>query len=283
MFGYSRDAYYKAAKREAEKGTKKEEVIKLVQRIRKKLPKIGTRKLHHLLKDELRGRSIKVGRDKIFDILRESNLLVKKKKRYVQTTNSKHWLRKYPNRAKEVKINRPEELWVSDITYVSTDDGFCYLTMITDAYSRKVMGYDVSNNLTNEGTINALNMAIKNREYRGKLLHHSDRGLQYCSKEYVELLNKNEIEISMTEKSDPYENALAERMNRTIKEEFLLVEKFKNIDIARATINESVKLYNKIRPHLSCGMLTPEEMHKKQLTSVGLRPPEVNLNNHFNN
>jgi transposase InsO family protein len=237
--------------------------MEMVKRIRKRMPRIGTRKLYHLLKGEFEAKRIKVGRDKLFEVLRKNQLLITRRKRYIQTTNSKHWLKKYPNLIKGVEIERPERLWVSDITYIRTDDGFCYLTMITDAYSRKIVGYNTSKTLGAEGTIEALKMAIKNRKSTGELIHHSDRGLQYCSKEYVELLEKHQIRISMTEGSDPYENALAERMNRTIKEEFLVVEKFRDYQILRKTIAESILIYNMERPHLSCGMLYPAEVHEK--------------------
>lgn len=240
------------------------------------MPRIGTRKLHYILTEELKQEKIKLGRDKMFEILGKNGLLIKKRKRYVQTTNSKHWLKKYPNLIKGLEIERPEKLWVSDITYIRTEEGFCYLTMITDAYSRKIVGYNTSKSLGNEGVIQALQMAIKNRKTREELIHHSDRGLQYCSKEYVELLEASKIKISMTEQSDPYENALAERMNRTIKEEFLMIDKFRDYQLLKRTVAESVDIYNTERPHLSCAMQYPADVHKQKLTPVGLRSPGVN-------
>ncbi len=240
------------------------------------MPRIGTRKLHYILTEELKQEGIKLGRDKMFKILGKNGMLIKKRRRYVQTTNSKHWLKKYPNLIKGVEIERPEKLWVSDITYIKTDEGFCYLTMITDAYSRKIVGYNTSKSLGNEGTIKALKMAIKKRKTREELIHHSDRGLQYCSKEYVELLEANKIKISMTEQSDPYENALAERMNRTIKEEFLMIDKFRDYQLLKRTVAESVDIYNTERPHLSCAMQYPADVHEHKLTPVGLRPLGVN-------
>lgn len=227
------------------------------------MPRIGTRKLHYILTEELKQEGIKLGRDKMFEILGKNGMLIKKRRRYVQTTNSKHWLKKYSNLIKGVEIERPEKLWVSDITYIKTDEGFCYLTMITDAYSRKIVGYNTSKSLGNEGTIKALKMAIKKRKTREELIHHSDRGLQYCSKEYVELLEANKIKISMTEQSDPYENALAERMNRTIKEEFLMIDKFRDYQLLKRTVAESVDIYNTERPHLSCAMQYPADVHEQ--------------------
>jgi transposase InsO family protein len=235
----------------------------MVREIRKRMPRIGTRKLYYKLKGEFEEKEIKVGRDKLFEILRNKQMLITRRRRYIQTTNSKHWLKKYPNLIKAIAIDRPERLWVSDITYIRTKDGFSYLSMITDAYSRKIVGYNTSKTLGTEGTIEALKMAINNRVSKDELIHHSDRGLQYCSKEYVGLLEKNNIRISMTEQSDPYENALAERMNRTIKEEFLFIEKFTGNQQLAKTVEESVKIYNTERPHLSCGMLNPAEVHEK--------------------
>lgn len=188
-------------------------------------------------------------------------MLIIKKRKYIRTTNSKHWQKKYPNIVRGISLSRPEELWVSDITYIPTEEGFGYLALVTDAFSRKIMGYDLSNSLSAQGAVRALTMAIKSRKYTEKLLHHSDRGYQYCSKDYTEILKKNNIEISMTEKYDPYENALAERINRTLKEEFLLVDSFKSIDLAARTVKQSVEIYNNLRPHLSCGMSTPNQVH----------------------
>lgn len=283
MFGYSRDGYYKQAKRKAAESKKEELVVGKVKEKRKILPRIGTRKLYHLLKEEFAEEEVKVGRDKLFKMLKEQNMLIKKKHSYKVTTNSRHWMKKYPNLLKEGGTDNYCQIWVSDITYIRTDKGFCYLSLITEARSRKIIGYDVSNSLNNDGALRALRQALKSRNKALKTVHHSDRGYQYCSKEYVGLLREAGIDISMTENSDPYENALAERMNRTIKEEFLLAEKFKDMDIVLSIIKESVRLYNEERPHLSLGMKTPEMEYKKRITSVGLRPPEVILTNYFNN
>jgi transposase InsO family protein len=244
----------------------------MVREIRKRMPRIGTRKLYYKLKGEFEEKGIKIGRDKLFEILRNKQMLITRRRRYIQTTNSKHWLKKYPNLIKAIAIDRPERLWVSDITYIRTEDGFSYLSMITDAYSRKIVGYNTSKTLGTEGTIEALKMAINNRVSKDELIHHSDRGLQYCSKEYVGLLEKNNIRISMTEQSDPYENALAERMNRTIKEEFLFIEKFTGNQQLAKTVEESVKIYNTERPHLSCGMLNPAEVHEKRINPSRATP-----------
>lgn len=228
------------------------------------MPRIGTRKLYYLIKDDLQAMNIKLGRDVLFNFLRAEHLLIKPKRSYVKTTNSKHWMKKYPNLTKDIVITKPEQLWVSDITYIQTDSGHNYLSLITDAYSKKIMGYELLDNLTTAGPLKALESALKSRKYNHKLIHHSDRGLQYCSSEYVQKLRENEIEISMTENGDPYENAIAERINGILKYEFLFIDGFKNHLEAIDVINESVQIYNEYRPHLSCDMLTPNQAHLQQ-------------------
>ena len=232
------------------------------------MPKLGTRKLYSLMARELQEEQIKVGRDKLFEILKKNALLQKKKRRYVRTTNSQHWLKKYPNIIKGIIINRSEQVWVSDITYIRTDEGYCYLSMITDAYSRKIMGSCLSKTLSAEGCLSALEEALGQRISESPLIHHSDRGLQYCSKEYVEKLRSNNIGISMTENSDPYENALAERMNKTMKEEFLCLESFRTFEIAKKVVSESINIYNEERPHLSWQMMKPAEVHSKIVNPI---------------
>lgn len=261
MFGLSRQAYYKNEKEKRKKSYNEQRVLELVKQKRFQMPKLGTRKLYWLLKEEFRKENIKLGRDKLFELLKKNKMLIVNKRKYVKTTNSKHWMRKYPNITHEIILDRPEKLWVSDITYIKTEEGFGYLALITDAYSRKIMGYDLSSSLSAKGSLRALKMAIKGKSYSGRLLHHSDRGLQYCSQEYTQLLKNNDIAISMTEKYDPYENALAERMNRTLKEEFLFVNKFSSMKLAELTIEQSIKIYNNLRPHLSWNMLTPNKVH----------------------
>lgn len=170
-------------------------------------------------------------------------------------------MKKYPNVVKKMIVDQPEQLWVSDITYLRTHTGHCYLSLVTDAYSRKIMGYEVLDNLTLAGPLNALKMALRNRSYNNPLIHHSDRGLQYCSEDYIALLKQNKIGISMTENGDPYENALAERINGILKQEFLFVGSFTNHEQARLVVKDAVQTYNQQRPHLSCQMLTPNVVH----------------------
>jgi transposase InsO family protein len=236
----------------------------MVKSQRKVMHRLGTRKLHHIIKDELASLQLKCGRDKLFGYLRNNGMLITPKRRYVQTTNSKHWLYKYPNLIKDKPITRPDQVWVTDITYIKTEQGNCYINMITDAYSKKIVGYAFADNMETKSMIEAYRMALKEKkDTRLQTIHHSDRGLQYCSKDYINLSIENNCLISMTENGDPYENALAERMNRTIKEEFGLGEILKTKEHGKQLIKEAVYVYNNYRPHLSLNYNTPNEMHKK--------------------
>lgn len=240
--------------------------MQLVNDERKILHRVGTRKLYYLLQNKFEERNLKCGRDKLFKYLKMSDLLIIPKRRYVQTTDSKHWMRKYPNIIKDLNITQPEQVWVSDITYVKTQEGNCYINMLTDAFSKKIVGYSIADNMETQSMIEAYKMALKSKSnYQIKTIHHSDRGLQYCSKEYVELSTRYGCQISMTENGDPYENALAERMNRTIKEEFGLGEILKTKQQGYRLLQEAVSLYNNYRPHLSLNFNTPNEIHKKIL------------------
>jgi transposase InsO family protein len=238
-------------------------VLKQVALIRRELPKVGTRKLQYLLKDFLVQHHIKMGRDALFSLLMEEGLLVKKRKRKVSTTNSRHRFRKYPNLVKDLPLVRSEQVWVCDITYITLQKSFCYLSLITDAYSKKIVGYNLEATLETEGCVKALVMALSTRTKSANygLIHHSDRGIQYCSTAYVQLLLSSHISISMTEKSDPYENAVAERINGILKDEFSLGRTFQNIHQANSVVQESITLYNSKRPHSSIGYLTPDKAH----------------------
>lgn len=237
------------------------EVLSLVRKFRKRMPKLGGKKMYHLIKQELAIKGIKMGRDRFFDFLRENKLLITAKKQYKMTTNSKHFFKKYPNLVKDLKIVRKDQVWVSDITYIRTDEGFSYAALITDVFTRKVVGSAIDKSMTTRLVLEALEKALKNRRDHTNLIHHSDRGLQYCSMEYVNKLKANGITIRMTEASDPYENALAERMNRTIKEEFIINEQIKSFSMVEKLFYESVDIYNKERPHLSLMMRKPEEVY----------------------
>jgi transposase InsO family protein len=225
------------------------------------MPRLGTRKLFYLIQDDIRKLGIKMGRDVLFNFLRAEHLLIRPKRSFIKTTNSKHWMKKYPNLIANVQLERAEQVWVSDITYIKTDEGHRYLSLVTDAYSKKIMGYQLSRNLSADGPLKALTMAIRSRKFNSDLTHHSDRGLQYCSAEYIKCLSDNHIKVSMTQNGDPYENAIAERMNGILKYEFLLIDGFADDQVAERTIAQSVKIYNQERPHLSWAMLTPEQAH----------------------
>lgn len=231
--------------------------------IRREMPRIGTRKLYYLLKESFHLDGISIGRDRLFDLLREEGMLIVKKKKYAKTTDSNHWMRKYPNLIKELEVKRPEQLWVADITYLSMSDRYCYLHLITDAYSKQIMGYNVSQTLSGSETLKALQMALKNRRYTGNLIHHSDRGLQYCSASYVKTLQQQSVAISMTEDGSPYDNAIAERLNGILKDEFCLDQIFDDQEQLIMQVKQSIDTYNNRRPHESNHMLNPKEMHQQ--------------------
>ena len=260
VFGISRQAYYKQIHSAKQKQAYAEYIISKVQDIRVIMPKLGTRKLYHLL-----GSSLHIGRDKLFSILRANKMLIKPVRSYIKTTMSKHWLRKHPNLLKDIVINGPEQVFVSDITYIKSKQKMHYLSLITDAYSRKIVGHHLSDDLGAESVSKALKMAVKNRMYKQPLIHHSDRGLQYCSDLYQKLLVKNKIIPSMTDGYDCYQNALAERINGILKQEFLF-NRCSNYQDLNLLIKQSIDLYNNKRPHLALNMKTPNFIHLKQKT-----------------
>ena len=240
-------------------------VLTLVKEIRNDIPVIGTRKLLFMLTPQLEQHGIKLGRDQLFDLLGFHGLLMRRRKRIAKTTNSHHWLKKYPNLIKELTVTSPEQLWVSDITYVRTLQGFNYLSLITDAYSRKIMGYALCETLEAIGPTQALKMAVEQRQRISPfiLIHHSDRGVQYCSGEYVDILEEENIAISMTQSGNPYENALAERLNGTVKNDFFPKRVYQNHKEAKKIIMKSIETYNKKRPHASLDYCTPDQAHLK--------------------
>ena len=250
MFGISRQKYYRSFWQVNKRQEQSVQVVDRVNRIRSLMPRIGTRKLYHLLEEELK--PLGIGRDKLFNILQANNMLIQPKRNYRITTNSDHRFPKHKNLIENLTLERPEQLWVSDITYIGGRDKHCYLALITDAYSKKIMGYDVSNSLSAESSLRALNMAVKQRKYKKPLIHHSDRGLQYCSNSYQKTLKKKKIIPSMTESYDPYANAIAERVNGILKQEFLLEEYDVDNKIMQLVVKEAVHIYNTKRPHYSC-------------------------------
>lgn len=263
LLGYSRQAYYQHLKIEAQEALQEDLLVQEVMRIRKTQKRIGTRKLLIMMNSFMQQHSIKVGRDAFFEMLRNQGLLVRRRKRSKpQTTFSKHWLRKYQNLIVDFVPNAPNQLWVSDITYIHLNDGFAYLSLITDAYSHKIVGFYLCEDLSAKGCVLALKMALKNNPSHDNLIHHSDRGLQYCSHDYVELLELNKIKISMTQNGDPLENAMAERVNGILKEELLEIC-YPIFADAQVAVASAISTYNFQRPHSSVDMLTPVVAHTK--------------------
>jgi len=264
LVGKSRRAFYDSRDRKEQAKIDASIIVTLVQREREVAKRVGGKKLLHILREELFCHGISLGNQKFLDILRANDLLVKRKSRKPKLTDSRHRLPTYPNIVRNLQIDKSELLFVSDITYIKVFDNFCYLFLITDAYSRKVVGHNFSRRMTAQCCVVALNQALENRSYpKRETIHHSDRGSQYCSAEYVKVLNGNCIKISMTENGDPLENPLAERMNRTFKDTFGLDENFPTFIKAKTQVDLAVKYYNERLPHSSVDMLTPNEAHHK--------------------
>ena len=218
--------------------------------------------MHVELKPVFKKLNLKIGRDRLFDILRDKGMLVYRKKASCKTTNSYHHFHKYTNLVKDKEITRPNQVWASDITYIRTLNGFCYLALITDMYSRKIVGYDISDTLELTGCLGAFKRAQKAVRPAAGLVHHSDRGVQYCSNQYVDELKKHGIKISMTEENHCYENALAERVNGILKDEFYLDQCFYSTKHARLAAIDAIKIYNSKRLHVSLGYKTPDSVFK---------------------
>lgn len=263
MLGYSRQACYKQIKSEETSGLQADLLLAEVCRIRSEQPRLGSRKLLHMLEGFMQSHGIKIGRDAFFALLRERNMLIKKRKcRVPRTTFSSHPYYKYANLVEQFIPTSPNQLWVSDITYIRLGQGFAYLSLVTDAYSRKIVGFDLCDHISAKGCIAALKMALKrNPDRRAELIHHSDRGVQYCSNNYVELLQQNHISISMTQSGDPRDNALAERVNGILKDE-LLEKRYDHYRRARQMVADAICIYNTRRPHSSIDMLTPDMAHQ---------------------
>jgi len=260
-FGYTRQAYYKRQRREERQAVMAELIIQEVMKIRKQQKRMGVRKLHDRLSGFMAEHGIRMGRDAFYDLLREHSLLVRKRRLRKPRTTFSGPGRRYPNLIRDYIPTAANQVWVSDITYVRVKEGFGYLSLITDAYSRKIVGYNLYRDLSTKGCVAALRMALRNNPERDSLIHHSDRGLQYYSAAYRKVLGPS-IRISMTEKSDPLENAIAERVNGILKDE-LLDKRFRSFTEAREKIDEAVNIYNHHRPHLSIEMLTPAEAHTR--------------------
>ncbi len=267
LAGKSRQAYYRSLWSRKRSRERADEVVSLVERIRAEMPRVGVRKIYHMARERLR--PLRVGRDRLFSILRANYLLVRPARAYHVTTRSRHRFRKYENLTEGLRVCRPEQVWASDITYVGNGGRHLYLALVTDVYSKRVMGHDLSESLAAEGCLRALDRANRERMYGDELLiHHSDRGIQYCCGAYQERLRRYGMRVSMTEGHDPYANAVAERVNGILKQEFLLEEYDLPLREMRRVVRDAIGTYNRDRPHYSCGYLTPDQMHRQREVEI---------------
>lgn len=259
--GFSRQAFYKDKKVRQRLKVEKEAIIELVKSQRKIHPRIGARKLHHLIKPDLNEMDLNIGRDRFFSVLREANLLIKRRFRGKRTTYSNHCFHVYSNLIRHIDPFMPNQVWVSDLTYIRTDEGFMYLSLITDAFSRKIVGFDVSDTLEASGCMRSLRMSLSTLKKGEHPIHHSDRGSQYCCQEYVKMIKSRDLLISMTESNHCYENSKAERVNGILKQEYFLGARFRTKFQAIEAVRQAIKLYNEMRPHLSLNYRTPSQVH----------------------
>lgn len=268
--GLSRQAYYQGRRRAARQAERAQAVVQLVQRERMRQPRVGTRKLHQMLREPLQRAGLQLGRDALFDVLRQHRLLVPPRRAYHKTTYSHHRFRRHPNLLKpgpeQVRATASEQVWVADITYLPTAGKFAYLSLVTDAYSRKIVGWHVNESLQTEQVAQAMKMALRGRCSRQRLVHHSDRGVQYCSSYYQSLHQRHGITCSMTDGYDCYQNALAERVNGILKTE-LLLQRPADLAQARRMVAQSVHIYNHERLHSSLKMQTPDAVHRASLAT----------------
>ena len=263
LLGYSRQSYYQGVKFIQQKVYAADIIIEEVLRYRQHQKRLGTRKLFHEMQDFIVQHQFKIGRDALFTLLAERSMLItKRKRRGSMTTLSRHRFKKYPNLIQGFIPIAPNQLWVSDITYINLKDGFAYLSLITDVYSHKIVGFYLNKDLSAQGPLKALKMALANNHTTQNLIHHSDRGVQYCCDAYVKLLQDNKIKISMTQNGDPRENAVAERVNGILKTE-LLEEVFADFETAQHCVAVACSTYNHLRPHGSIANLKPVEAHLK--------------------
>jgi putative transposase len=265
LFGRTRQSWYEINTRKDTSVIQDGLVLAWATEIRAALPHTGCVKLLHMLRDKLKAHHFTIGRDAFSALMRKNGMLVHPRRRYMATTQSFHHYRKWPDMVNRTKPVMAEQVWVSDITYLRTAKGFIYLFLITDAYSRKIVGYHLSQSLKASGCVSALTKAMGQREYSKRpLIHHSDRGIQYCCDAYVELLHRNHITISMTQSGSPYDNAVAERVNGILKTEFGLYTTFPSYSMAIDPVCRAIEKYNNLRIHLSCDMMTPSDRHSQE-------------------
>ena len=273
VHGVSRQAFYHYQTYQANERLKQEMVLQLVSQIRVRQPRIGVRKLYQLLKPKFEQLGLQLGRDALFRLLREHGLLIASSKRGHRTTFANHRFYRYPNRITDLVVDRIHQVFVADITYLQTLDGFAYLALVTDLFSRKIVGFDVSDSLAVEGALRACKMAIRPVTKSDALIHHSDRGIQYCCHAYTQLLHSRGVQLSMTQNGDVYQNAVAERVNGILKMDFLLNHTFGSIQQATANAKQSVAIYNNERPHLSLGYQTPQDVYHKSQKQLAINQP----------
>ena len=254
--------FYKSRKIRQRKKVNELLVKRLVEAERAIQPRLGGLKLHSMFREELAAEDVRLGRDRFFDVLRNQALLLEPLPKAPRTTNSAHSLPVFTNLVKDLELTGPNQVWVSDITYIRTREDFAYLSLITDKYSKKIVGYHLGQTLSAEDTLEALNMAIATLPEGVRPIHHSDRGCQYCSHEYVKRLKDQGLAISMTEEDHCAENAMAERMNGILKQEYFLNYEFRTVAQAHRAVDEAVRLYNTRRPHRSLNLRTPEQVHR---------------------
>jgi len=265
LFGKTRQAFYDYSWRQSGEQLQEALIVDMVKSIRLQLPHVGGLKLLFMLRDQFITHHISIGRDSFFKLLAKYDLLVKRKKHYVRTTWSNHIYKKWPDLTRDLKIITPQQVWVSDITYLRTENGFIYLSLITDACSKKIVGYHLSQHLRVQGCLLALDKAIASLSPNRStpVIHHSDRGIQYCCEPYIDRLQSSGIQISMTQSGSPYHNAIAERVNGILKTELNLNQTFTSYSAAISVIHQAVDTYNRIRPHMSCENLTPFQAHQQ--------------------
>jgi len=263
LFGRTRHAFYEKSWYKQQRYSNEQVVVELLIALKQEIPLQSTKSIYLILKPTLLTHGITIGRDSLHQIRERYNLLNRPRKRYYKTTDSFHRFHKYPNRIKDLSITAIEQVWVCDITYIRVVHEFNFLSLITDAYSHLIVGYCLHETLAAEGSLKALKMAISTlKENTRGLIHHSDRGIQYCCDQYTGELKKYNIESSMTENGDPYENAIAERLNGILKHNFQLEQIFSSRDHALQVVDRAIKNYNHLRPHQSVSMLTPANAHQ---------------------
>lgn len=272
LLGYAKQTFFKVRNSRLAKEKESERIaayiLEKVSNIRKEMPRLGGKKLYYLINKDPNRKNYKFGERKFFSVLKAHNLLVIRKKKRAITTDSKLWKGQYPDLVKELVPTRPEQVWVADITYFRTKSGFIYGHLITDGYSKKLIGFEISDNMKAASTLSALKKAVQNRMYDKELIHHSDRGFQYLSRTYTKFLKEHKIKISVTQDGSPYDNAVAERINGILKDEFAFGGVFENLEQAKELIEKVAIIYNEKRPHISNHFLTPEEMHQQDKLKI---------------